>query len=354
MQGKKFGRFTVVEREPASEQYPAKRGAYWKVRCDCGSERIALGAALRSGRYTSCGCAKGNAPDPLIGVRHGKLVVVAEHAKECGKRLTIQVRCDCGTSKVVTRNDFKAGRIKSCGCSKIDHAKKMAEKSAAVRASRAKKEKPPNNKTSKNKREHIPRIDLSGRRFGMLTVKGFSRYEKGGFLWLCSCDCGGEKEVNSRSLRSNNTCSCGCARKNRIVVRPEHTRKNQTSYQICRRKTDSKFAINKRMRDMVRKSLVTVGSKKRSSWKNLVGYTTDELEIHLKKRIPDGYKWEDFLSGALHIDHVIPLSAFNFERETDADFQRAWALKNLQLLPAKENLLKSDTLSEPFQPSLAM
>ena len=33
-------------------------------------------------------------------------------------------------------------------------------------------------------------------------------------------------------------------------------------------------------------------------------------------------------------------------------FERCWALKNLRLLPAKENFAKKDKLEKPFQPSL--
>lgn len=36
----------------------------------------------------------------------------------------------------------------------------------------------------------------------------------------------------------------------------------------------------------------------------------------------------------------------------NVDFKRCWALKNLQLLPASENVLKGARLDRPFQPSL--
>lgn len=82
-------------------------------------------------------------------------------------------------------------------------------------------------------------------------------------------------------------------------------------------------------------------------------YDVDMLARHLKKTMPKGYAWQDFLNGALHIDHKIPVSAFNFKTPEDIDFKRCWALKNLQLLPARENMIKSSKLEKPFQPSLA-
>jgi hypothetical protein len=63
---------------------------------------------------------------------------------------------------------------------------------------------------------------------------------------------------------------------------------------------------------------------------------------------------QDYIDGRLHLDHIIPLDAFNFTKPTDIDFQRCWALSNLQLLPADENIQKSNKISKPFQPNLAI
>jgi hypothetical protein len=55
----------------------------------------------------------------------------------------------------------------------------------------------------------MKRIDICGQRFGKLVVLGhrpqdvFSR-------WLCKCDCGVEKLVEGRCLRTGATKSCGC------------------------------------------------------------------------------------------------------------------------------------------------
>ncbi len=57
------------------------------------------------------------------------------------------------------------------------------------------------------------RIDLTGHVYGLLTVvslTGKTRY--GCSVWLCRCECGNEKEVNSNCLRTGNTKSCGCYR----------------------------------------------------------------------------------------------------------------------------------------------
>lgn len=59
-------------------------------------------------------------------------------------------------------------------------------------------------------------IDISGVRFGRLTAVSDVGSQGGFRLWLCRCDCGADVKVNSRSLRSGNTSSCGCFRKQKM------------------------------------------------------------------------------------------------------------------------------------------
>ena len=54
-------------------------------------------------------------------------------------------------------------------------------------------------------------IDLTGRRFGRLTVIQRSENGKDGRAkWLCVCDCGCSTIVRGDRLRSGKTTSCGC------------------------------------------------------------------------------------------------------------------------------------------------
>lgn len=87
-------------------------------------------------------------------------------------------------------------------------------------------------------------------------------------------------------------------------------------------------------------------------WESIAGYSLKKLKTHLEKQFKDGMTWENY--GKWHIDHIIPISAFNFETAEDIDFKKCWALKNLQPLWAKENLSKNNKLSKPFQPSLKL
>lgn len=58
-------------------------------------------------------------------------------------------------------------------------------------------------------------IDLTGQTFGRLTVTGPSEKPTlhNGKLWRCLCACGNEKVLSSGHLRSGNTRSCGCLRR---------------------------------------------------------------------------------------------------------------------------------------------
>lgn len=110
----------------------------------------------------------------LAGQRFGKLLVI-ERAPNQGRNAVWLCRCDCGEFKVVPAYRLKSGETASCGC-----ANRMA-------------------------------CDLTGRRFGRLTVIGRAGSDKQGqAMWLCRCDCGTEKVVRGANLRHGRTRSCGC------------------------------------------------------------------------------------------------------------------------------------------------
>ena len=70
--------------------------------------------------------------------------------------------------------------------------------------------------------------DLTGQRFGKLTV--IERVENVGkqTAWLCKCDCGNEKVVPAWNLVSKQTKSCGCINKDAWLR--EEKRKQATTH----------------------------------------------------------------------------------------------------------------------------
>ena len=64
------------------------------------------------------------------------------------------------------------------------------------------------------------RQDLTGQKFGRLTVIEFSHRERHGFErtyihWRCICECGNETVVRAGNLKQGTTKSCGCLHRER-------------------------------------------------------------------------------------------------------------------------------------------
>lgn len=109
--------------------------------------------------------------------------------------------------------------------------------------------------------------------------------------------------------------------------------------------------LNNNIAGAIRYSLNN-NSKAGQHWETLVGYKVEELKTHLEKQFLSGMTWKNY--GQWHIDHKIPIVAFNIESPVCIDFKKCWALPNLQPLWKLDNILKKDKLLKPFQPSLLM
>lgn len=61
--------------------------------------------------------------------------------------------------------------------------------------------------------------DLTEQVFGKLTVIELDQESSGGRKWICKCSCGNTVSVREYNLKSGNTKSCGCTRKEKSSVR---------------------------------------------------------------------------------------------------------------------------------------
>lgn len=116
----------------------------------------------------------------LIGKKFNKLTVIKFDHNKNGRRYWL-CKCECGNTHVVSTGDLKNGGVKSCGCIK--------------RGTRKRRE------------------DLTGQKFGKLTVIEFVEIRFGQPYYKCKCDCGKEKIVNGYSLKRGLTRSCGCIKR---------------------------------------------------------------------------------------------------------------------------------------------
>ena len=60
------------------------------------------------------------------------------------------------------------------------------------------------------------KLELSGKRFGRLTVIRENGKKNGRTAWLCKCDCGNYTTVQGSLLNTGKVISCGCFRKEQL------------------------------------------------------------------------------------------------------------------------------------------
>jgi len=125
-----------------------------------------------------------------------------------------------------------------------------------------------------------------------------------------------------------------------------HPEKNCESKERIRSKPQGRLSIN--IANHIRYSLKC--GKNGHHWETLTGYTVEQLKKHIEKQFTDGMSWDNH--GEWHVDHIIPMSKFNFEKPEDDDFKKCWALKNLQPLWAIDNMKKHCKIDKPVQTSL--
>jgi hypothetical protein len=74
-------------------------------------------------------------------------------------------------------------------------------------------------------------VDLTGQRFGKLTVIERAVYKKERTYWRCLCDCGKIVKVDGSALRRGHSKSCGCARAHK-GMHIKHGLRNTRLYKI--------------------------------------------------------------------------------------------------------------------------
>lgn len=104
------------------------------------------------------------------------------------------------------------------------------------------------------------------------------------------------------------------------------------------RRNPERVALCNRISMGVRVALRRVGAHKLGPTFEVLGYDVATLRLHLERQFMKGMNWANI--GKWHIDHIIPVSAFEFTSEDDPEFKAAWALSNLRPLWGPENVRK--------------
>jgi hypothetical protein len=142
--------------------------------------------------------------EDLKGRRYGRLTVLRrtdDYVSPSGKHTVVwHCQCDCGQEVDVLRNQLTSGQTNSCGCLQRERAENAA-------------------------------MDLTGRRFGRLTVirrvDAVKQYSNGlRHAWLCRCGCGAERIYTQKELMHSNIQSCGCMLRERSRDRVDQRGEN--------------------------------------------------------------------------------------------------------------------------------
>jgi len=174
----------------------------------------------------------------------------------------------------------------------------------------------PHRKARKNKQQHTRRQDPEVKaKERIYAIKNYSK----------------TKKMKAKYAREYNKIP-----ENRRKIN-ERRRKNRKG-EHQRLMQDPKYRLKSRFYSTIRRCLkkYTIKESKTKTLKNL--YTIYELKIHLESLFTDGMSWDNI--GEWHIDHIRPVSSFDFDSTDHPDFKKCWALDNLQPLWAKDNLSK--------------
>ncbi len=142
----------------------------------------------------------------IIGRKYNLWTVLNEVNDFASKHPQVNCQCECGTIKLVRKDNLKNGTSKNCGC---------------LRQSRE---------------------DLVGQKFSKLTVIEFIKPFKRDFIYKCLCDCGNTTEVMSYEMKRGNRKSCGCINSwaNQEIAlwleEKKYTFKREYRNPLCRRK----------------------------------------------------------------------------------------------------------------------
>ena len=113
-----------------------------------------------------------------LGQKFGKLTVVS-FAEKKAYRNYWNCKCACGNTKAIREDHLLNNKTVSCGCY----------------------------------RQHKPApnlLDLTGKRYGKLTVISFAYIKHNYSYWKCKCDCGNDYIACGKLLTRGTTKSCGC------------------------------------------------------------------------------------------------------------------------------------------------
>lgn len=145
---------------------------------------------------------------------------------------------------------------------------------------------------------------------------------------LCT-SCGLVKEKSEFTFSSTRIDKC------HVYCKECKNSKNRSAPKVKER---GQARLRRSISSRLRSSIYSGKMSKRTS--EIVGYSLDDLFSHIEKQFTGGMSWENY--GSWHLDHIVPMSSFEFHGPDDPMVRRAWSLSNLRPLWAKDNYRKSN------------
>lgn len=121
----------------------------------------------------------------------------------------------------------------------------------------------------------------------------------------------------------------------------EYKRAIDRDLQAARRSTPW-GKINNRIWPIMHRS-VRGASSRSSKYTAALGYLWSDLRTHLESQFTPEMTWENW-GEVWQVDHIKPVSSFQYTSLDDPLFREAWALSNLRPLPSLENLVKGKAI----------
>lgn len=116
--------------------------------------------------------------------------------------------------------------------------------------------------------------------------------------------------------------------------------------QLKKRNSSPKLKLSHNISTGIRDSLKR--GKEGYHWETIVGYTVNDLRKHLESLWEPWMNWANYgnpngdHSNCWHIDHIKPVSWFDFKTYKDPEFKQCWSLSNLQPKEGRANISKQN------------
>lgn len=135
----------------------------------------------------------------------------------------------------------------------------------------------------------------------------------------------------------------------RLRSTPEYQsllRKRGNEYIKRRYAEEPEFALAFKVRARVYQAIRKGGASKTGRTEDLVGCSFDFLRQHIERQFRGKMSWDT--PGSFHIDHIVPLSAFDLSDPMQLRVACNW--QNLRPIPPKKNMSKGAKLTDPQLP----